>query len=331
MKTANFKKKNLCCRYNLIILISSFSIIFSSCRVVSRNLDAKNESPVEIANLQQDQSAPEITKSPVNDGMKPTNFKCENQTELISFKEVSFQCKIPLISIVETSEEPAAPLEREDDKPDYVQSRSILFKFKGEYAEQHKESFFLPKINIYPIAEYRQAGAISVQYTKWFDEAINTLQEIISKKTAKTEEISQGTFHEGSPRILAHFKPVSFKNGQGVIYITQYNVDWANIINNQQLNYIFQGITADKKYYVWATFPITLKELPDSIYDNKFGDYELPQTYFDKKKDRAKYTAYKKYLASIEALLNKKKASDFEPDLSKIEETLTSLEVNWKD
>lgn len=313
MDKSGFDRRNECFSYSFfILLVSCASIFFSSCNSASPTLEAKNEFPTNI-------------------NVKQSNLQNFDHTQSINFKGVSFQNKIPLVSEITASEEPAVPLEDENDKADYVQSRRILFKLNGEYASKHKESFYQPKIIVYPIAEYRQASAKSKTLVESIDKSTKKLQEIITARTAKREDISRITSIDASPEILAQFKQISFNNGKGVLYVTQYNVDWATIINNQQLSYIFQGISEDGKYYVQAAFPITLKELPDSLYDNKFRDYEMPQVYFTEKRRPELYAAYRKYLASVETLLDNSKTNEFNPDLSKIEETLSSLEINWKD
>lgn len=59
----------------------------------------------------------------------------------------------------------------------------------------------------------------------------------------------------------AHVTYVSFKNGSGVRFITQY--DQAPIpINNSELIYTFQALTTDGNYYVAAFFPINFASLP---------------------------------------------------------------------
>lgn len=304
---------------NFIVLAGCFLFFLCSCNPDSSTLEAKNA------------SVSEITASPTNPDIIQSDLQNQSKTKSASFKGVNLQTDIPAVSDIEASEEPAVILEDENDKPDSVQSRHISLKLKGEYANRRKESGYLPEINIYPIAEFRQAFAKSNNYVEVFDKKIKSLQNIISKKTAKKEELPRIPFYDGSPEILAHFKYTTFKNGAGVLYITQYNVDYATTINNQELVCVFQGLTSDKKYYVSATFPVELKGLPESIYDNKFGDYKLPQTYFDAKTNLAEYAKYKKYLLSIETLLNKAKPGEFNPDLDKIEKTISSLEINWNE
>ena len=275
----------------------------------------------------------EVKNSPLELTVSTNNSDLPNQTSVksVSFKGISLQTDIPAVSGIEASEEPPVILEEDYDKPDSVQSRHISLKLKGDYADRRKESGSLPEINIYPVAEFRQAFAKANNYVEVFDEKIKSLQDIISKKTAKKEDLPRIPFYDGAPEVLAHFKYTTFKNGVGVLYITQYNVDYATIINNQQLVCVFQGLTSDKKYYVSASFPLTLKGLSENSDESRFGDYKLPQTYFDAKTNPTEFARYKRYLSAVETLLNKAKPNEFDPDLDKIENTISSLEVNWSD
>ena len=54
---------------------------------------------------------------------------------------------------------------------------------------------------------------------------------------------------------------LDFDNGSGMGYLTQITMGPSRI-NNQELFYTFQGLTADRAYYVVAFFPVSLASLP---------------------------------------------------------------------
>lgn len=68
-------------------------------------------------------------------------------------------------------------------------------------------------------------------------------------------------FIDASQNVTVGFKPLAFANGKGFRFVTQYDIEKA-LLNENQLVYIFQGITDDGKIYVLATFPIGLEGLP---------------------------------------------------------------------
>jgi hypothetical protein len=59
----------------------------------------------------------------------------------------------------------------------------------------------------------------------------------------------------------AQEKFLSFKNGTGIRFVTQY--DQAPLpINNTSMFYTFQGLTTDGEYYVSVNMPVNLDYLP---------------------------------------------------------------------
>jgi hypothetical protein len=89
---------------------------------------------------------------------------------------------------------------------------------------------------------------------------------------------------------------------------------------------VFQGLTSDSRYYVFATFPVTLDILPSSD-ANRFRDYELPVYFFDPKSREDNESNFKHYLESMTALLENTAESKFKPSLTSIDETLKTLKI----
>jgi hypothetical protein len=337
VKVLNFKKSKemikskITKKYEIMFLLLCFFVtLLSSCKAVSQNLRNEGNSKVEESNSEA-QSSNEITDVSTKLDILPSKTECRTTSSLIKFKETSFRCNNLIIDYVEASELPAMPLEEEDHKPDYVKSRNILFSLKNKSTKQHKGTFYETEINIYPIAEFRQSFAKSKKLVEAYDEEIKSLHHIVLEKSVKKEEIPRIPFYDGSPEILTRFKTLSFVNGKGFIYLTQFNVDFYTIIDNEKLVYVFQGITNDNKYYVLATFPVTSKILSEDSFTDTTGNQKLPDYFFDSPKHNLIEGKYRKYLSTIEELLNSQKVNDFEPDLSKIEKMLTSLNVNWNE
>ena len=70
-------------------------------------------------------------------------------------------------------------------------------------------------------------------------------------------------FFNAQPAIAAHIQTVSFQNGSGVRFLTQYAQ--ANVpVNNHELFYQFQGVTRDGAYYIVAIFPVTVPVLAET-------------------------------------------------------------------
>lgn len=88
------------------------------------------------------------------------------------------------------------------------------------------------------------------------------------------------------------------------------------MVNSDDLFYLFQGLTYDHQYFVYAKFPVSAEGLPgaDEINDS-FAEYEN-----DPK-------AYEKYVKDTAQKLEKLSAGKFKPHLNKIENILASLKT----
>jgi hypothetical protein len=126
--------------------------------------------------------------------------------------------------------------------------------------------------------------------------------------------------------IHAHHEIIPFQNGKGVGYITQFTMD-VDLINNEKLLYVFQGITEDGKYFVSATFPIQTNMLPGSRDATSYKNYTQPEDFYSIEHRDENLKAYQTYLTGVENDLEATKDNDFMPDLNAIRGILQSLRV----
>ena len=297
----------------LILSVSCIVILQCSC-ITTPNSEAKN-------------TVPTVTPPDVSD-TKVSESNNQDLPKHIDFKGVSFQSYISSATDIEAIEEEAVILEEETDKPDSVRPRTISVKFKGEFFDRRKDDIFSSKINIYPIKEFREALAKSGRFVKIFDSEIKSLHDIILDGKTEIKELPRIPFYDSTIDIITRVKHITTKNGKGFFCLTQLNID-PSIINNEGLTYMFQGITSDNKYYILATFPVKSKLLPDSYDTEEFRGYSLPRIIRGSKEYAVQEAEYNNYLKSVENLLNKQKSDSFTPDLTEIEETISSLEVDW--
>jgi len=79
--------------------------------------------------------------------------------------------------------------------------------------------------------------------------------------------------------------------GSGICYITQFTQDGGTPANNEELAYLFQGLTNDGSYYLSADFRISHPKLPKGIDDapdnREKGDYHLDRLLLSKQTDRS--------------------------------------------
>jgi hypothetical protein len=107
---------------------------------------------------------------------------------------------------------------------------------------------------------------------------------------------------------------LDFANGSGVSYLTQFAMG-PSPINNQELLYTFQGMTADREYFVAAFFPVSL---PGLLSTPQLSEEEFANL-------MANYPAY---LSDTTALLDGQPAEAFTPDLAQIDRLIQSLTVH---
>jgi hypothetical protein len=106
---------------------------------------------------------------------------------------------------------------------------------------------------------------------------------------------------------------LDFRNGEGLRYLTQFDQGLMPI-NNNELIYTYQGLTSDGKYYVAAVLPVNHPSLPA---DGKITGQEPPEFTSD----------FPAYLANMVKTLNPQAANTFIPDLTQLDDMMSSLEI----
>ena len=244
--------------------------------------------------------------------------------KVASYNGVSFTYPVSLASEVKSETKPAAPLVGETDKPEGVVPAHTAFTFRGSYGARHESSFFTPEISIYHIQKYKEALAKSPAYVQSLDSDVQSLKAILDARPASLDRdvpfLPFGT--DASQAFVSHFKYLNFKNGRGLIFLTQFNIE-PSLVNNQGLMYVFQGLTDDGLYYVSARFPVTLPFLPPGYQSKNFEKYSLSAFYGGDQKTNQEN--YKLYLETIKRRLAKLPAKTFQPNLSSVDKLIGSL------
>ena len=113
-------------------------------------------------------------------------------------------------------------------------------------------------------------------WTIYFDEEVRVLKALLAAQPAREVRrfVAKARGEEGCSAAMpflpmweacqafvARVSYASFKNGKGVFFLTQWDRETTQI-NNQWLEYAFQGITDDGRYWVYAEFPVSASFLP---------------------------------------------------------------------
>jgi len=140
-----------------------------------------------------------------------------------------------------------------------------------EYYPQHRmitfsgyplaDKFFDAMIRVYPAAEYAAMNASIA-------ERITAMSSLLASPVADPATgIPFLPLFNAAQVFRAKVSYFPFQNGQGVRFLTEYAQYYAPV-NNKDLFYTYQGLTADGAYWVSAIFPVNaafLQANPDSV------------------------------------------------------------------
>ncbi len=243
----------------------------------------------------------------------------------LSVEDVKFDYDKKVFSGVKSAIVEASPLKYKDDKPDYVKSRNVHFSIS--YANSKKSP---AEIAVYNIDEYKKAFSLDTNYVEMtITKSLFDLQQIIDNsgklKSYGVSDLPFVLFIDAQQDFYAKAKIINFRNGKGLLFLTQIAQD-VTIINNERLVYIFQGITNDNQFFVYGEFPVSAEGLPETDTDS-FENYEIPEFFYGEKYAENK-KANNEYRAKIAIKLENLKNEKFSPNLNKIESLLSSLKIN---
>jgi hypothetical protein len=253
----------------------------------------------------------------------------EEKNKSVSYRGVSFKYSASLASDIKAETRPAHPLQLSSDTGQGIAPEHIAFQLVGTYASLHGSSFFSPEILVFPIEGYRQTLTKSQDYVKKFDRRLEELKNLLSERSASwNEEMPVLPFANGGSQCFhTRLEYVKFESGEGVIFLTQYNIEPA-LINNEGLTYTFQGLTEDQRFWVSATFPVSVPSLPQSYESTRTEDYTLviPRSFRGHEYESFE-NGYRNYLDQLTRKLQSLPTSDFQPDLVMLKKLIQSLNI----
>ena len=207
-----------------------------------------------------------------------------------------------------------------------------------------------PHIRVFSVKEFREAvdiaskkDARSVIYppnwTIYFDEEVRVLKALLASrpqganvgrflakvrgKTSCSVAMPFLPMWEACQAFVAHVNYVNFEHGKGVFFLTQWDTETTQIANDG-LEYAFQGITDDGKYYVYAEFAVAAPGLPrgdePEVMKWNMKNYLLSH-------QSKQYLAYQRpVVAKLEALPGDR----FQPKLRLLEQLIESIRAEIK-
>jgi hypothetical protein len=271
--------------------------------------------------------------------LRPTSVESKTtpRTLVKNFRGVSFGYDAGLATDVRAEVLP----ELLDGKPGDIVPEYRSFTLRDA---QHRD---IGWVRVFPVARYResmtiyseQQAEVTVPPTDWvpyLDDQVRTLRILVKERPlaarlARVLDTNRVGIGKGQMPFLPLYdacmafdgavKYLSFQNGSGVGFLTQWDTETAQITNDW-LTYVFQGITNDTKYYVSAEFRIRAPFLPrDSDSDVMAWNernYLLPHASRE----------YQDYLQTILPKLEALPSNKFEPNLALFEHLIQSIKID---
>ena len=119
-------------------------------------------------------------------------------------------------------------------------------------------NFHQPQIYVYPAQAYAEMvpGAF---------ESIHRLDNILYGPSApiSVEQLPAWPFFNAQQVFATNVQKISFQNGGGVRFVTEY-AQYPASANNHDLFYHFQGVSRDGAYYIIAILPISVPVLAET-------------------------------------------------------------------
>ncbi len=129
-------------------------------------------------------------------------------------------------------------------------------------------------------------------------------------------------FFNAQQVFAADIQTISFQNGSGVRFLTEYS-QYNAPVNNHELFYHFQGVTRDGAYYILAIFPITapaLAETSDAAATLPSGGIAFPDI-TDPKAD------WGGYYTAVADLLDGTSPDAFTPTINQLDLLIQSMQI----
>ncbi len=210
---------------------------------------------------------------------------------------------------------PATPAPEVLEGPSFwmVTSKHIRFTFADPRLSPERSRMGInlaaeAQILIYPLAELANINPL-------VPSRIETLHNLLAQRgTVPAGELPLLPVTNSAQVFHAQAQYLDFGNIQGLRFITQHAQDF-HPVSSQELFYTFQGITNDEIFYVAAFFPVTTAILPDRPESVALKDWEMISANFDA------------YLSETTAGLNQLSPAEFTPDLTLLDNVITSLRL----
>jgi hypothetical protein len=177
--------------------------------------------------------------------------------------------------------------------------------------------FHEPQIYVYPALAYAQLVPAAF-------ESMHRLRNVMYDPDMPigVEQLPAVPFFNAAQIFASNFQVISFQNGDGVRFLTEY-AQYAAPVNNHELIYHFQGFSSDGEYYIVVILPITvpvLAETSDAGAVVPSGGVAYPDI-------TNPNPDFQGYYASITNLLNTASPDAFTPTIGQLDALIQSIRI----
>ena len=177
--------------------------------------------------------------------------------------------------------------------------------------------FHQPQIYVYPAMPY-------VELVPAAFESMHRLRNVMNPVVPITaDQLPAVPFFNAAQVFASNIQAVSFQNGSGIRFLTEY-AQYAAPVNNHELFYHFQGFTSDGEYYIIAILPITapvLAETGDAGAAVPAGGIQYP-FFADPNPE-----TLQKYYEDVANLLSATPHEAFTPTIGQLDALIQSMQV----
>jgi hypothetical protein len=191
------------------------------------------------------------------------------------------------------------------------------FAVNPQYTEVTFQGYILPNtffpahISVYPVQDF-SALAPDIVNAK-----VAALQQLIGGGALPAKgALPLLPVFNAAEEFRAQYKLLSFSGGKGIRYLTQYS-QFFDPINNHEIFYSFQGLTADGRYWISAILPISNPILPPN------GDNPPAGMTWDQLSSQ-----FDTYVADIIVKLEAQPPDSYSPTIAALDALIASITVH---
>ena len=256
----------------------------------------------EVPPLPSETEAPIETETPTEEVVpSATAYTCPAGLTGMTAFSVEFCYPFSLATGVAQSmipENPPDPMSAPwDYNPDMIELTLQDYPVYNQYHD--------PIIHIYPVADYI-ALEPNIQTT------LTSLQTLLASQDPHPSSVPFLPIFNAAQMMHAQVTYLTFRNGSGVRFLTQYG-QAALPINNPSAIYAFMGLTDDGQYFISATFGINHPSFENDSMAEPAEGWE------------AFTNNYETYITNMETALAAEPANAFTPDLSLLDGMMSSF------